>query len=288
MEEPKVPEEEEIDFETPAPREGRRTFPTVIVLATVVAALVAAVLVFRRGWEREASAPAPVSAPAERARDLSAAPSGKLPPAEAIPEAPQEEEPVGKEMDLPALDASDELVRGFAAGVPVSWLAAEELIRRFVVAVDNVADGYSPRRHFPSVVVEGKFTAVGRDGRLLLDPASYRRYDALADIAAGIDAAGWARAYNTLQPLCEEAYRDLGYPDRKFDDTLWRAVERLLAVPVVEGDILLVKQEGAYYFDDPGLEGLSAAGKHLLRMGPKNTRKVQGLLRALEAALSFP
>jgi hypothetical protein len=203
-----------------------------------------------------------------------------------MPAAPsgEDELPV-EEIDLPGLDESDDFARGLASGVPSSWLVSEELVRRFVAAVDNVAEGYSPGRHFPSITVQGKFAALEEDGRLVLDPASYHRYDALADIAAGIDAARWVRIYRTLQPLCEEAYRDLGYPDREFDDALRRALARLLAVPVVGGDIVLMKQEEAFYFTNPRLEDLSTAGKHLLRMGPKNTRKVQGLLRALEAAL---
>jgi hypothetical protein len=285
MEEPRVPEEEEVDFGAEDPPQGRRLFPTVLVLALIVAALVAAVLLFRQGKEGETPPPSEVALPVQEVTDLPAATVAPPPPA-GLPAVPAEEDEVPVvEVDLPSLDESDDFARGLAAGVPSSWLASEELIRRFVAAVDNVAEGYSPRSHFPSISVKGKFTALEEEGRVILDPASYRRYDTLADIAAGIDAGGWIRVYRTLQPLCEEAYRDLGYPDREFDDALRRALERMLAVPVVDGDIVLMKQEEGYYFNNPRLEDLSPAGKHLLRMGPKNTRKVQGLLRALEAAL---
>jgi len=285
MEEPRMPEEEGIDFGAPEPPAGRRLLPTVLILALIVSALVAAILLFRQGREKETPSPAEVALPVQEVTDFPSA-SVALPPPVAVPAAPPEEDEVPAEtVDLPDLDESDDFARRLAAGVPSSWLASEEVVRRFVAAVDNVAEGYSPKRHFPSITVKGKFAALEEEGRILLDPASYHRYDALADIAAGIDAGGWVRVYRTLQPLCEEAYRDLGYPDREFDNVLRRALARLLAVPVVDGDIVLMKQEEAYYFNNPRLEDLSPADKHLLRMGPKNTRKVQGLLRALEAAL---
>jgi hypothetical protein len=285
MEEPTLPEEEEIDFGTPEPPRGKRILPTLLILALIVVALVTAVLLLQRGREGEVPPPAVEPPPPREVKDLPPAPVA-LPPPAGVPAAPpgEDEVPV-EEVDLPGLDESDDFARGLVSGIPSSWLVSEELVRRFVAAVDNVAEGYSPRKHFPSIKVPGKFTALYEEGRFVLDSASYHRYDALADIAAGIDAARWVRIYRTLQPLCEEAYRDLGYPDGKFDDALRRALARLLAVPAVDGDIVLMSQEDVFYFNNPRLEDLSAAGKHLLRMGPKNTRKVQGLLRALEAAL---
>lgn len=287
MEEPRAPEEEGIDFEPSEPPRGRPPLQTALTLALVVAALVAALLLMGRERGGEETVPPPVAEfPVQEAADpvVPAPPGGVLPAGESL-EPLDEEEPAAEPVVLPGLNESDEFARRLASGVPSSWLASEELVRRFVAAVDNVAEGHSPKRHFPSITVQGKFAAVEAGGRLILDPSSYRRYDGLGDTAAAIDAAGWIRVYRTLQPLCEEAYRDLGYPDAEFDDTLRRALDRLLAVPVVEGDIVLMEQEGIYYFTDPRLEDLNAAGKHLLRMGPKNSRKIQGLLRALEAAL---
>jgi hypothetical protein len=296
VESQKAPEGEDLDFGEPGPERGRRTLPTAAVLAGVVTALVAAVLYLGGGEERgEAPAPEPVPARVEREAAPVETPPQMVVPPEAMPEAGPEESPAPAPIVLPPLDESDKLLRGFAGrlssdGFPASWLASEDLIRRFVVAVDNIADGSSPRNHMPFVKIRGEFSVAERGGRVYLDPAGYRRYDGFADVAAGVDAVEWARLYRELHPLFQEAYEDLGYPDRQLDDTLRRAIERLLGTPVVEGDILLMSQEGAYYFEDPALEGLGGAEKHLLRMGPANTRKIQGLLRALEAALEgvFP
>ena len=41
------------------------------------------------------------------------------------------------------------------------------------------------------------------------------------------------KAYRSLRPLIRDAYRELGYPTQDFQDTLIRAVDELLQVPLV-------------------------------------------------------
>ncbi len=93
--------------------------------------------------------------------------------------------------------------------------------------------------------------------------------------------------YETLHPLIVEAYRDLGYND-DFDETLALAVERLLEVPVVQGRVPLNRAVVTYEWSDPELEGMDAAQRHFLRMGPRNVRMVQTKLRELALALGIP
>jgi hypothetical protein len=64
-------------------------------------------------------------------------------------------------------------------------------------------------------------------------------------------------------------------------------LHRLLKVPVLEGDVPLLRGDKSMHFDDPDLENLSQAEKHLLRMGPENTRKVQRALGGMAAALGM-
>ena len=49
-----------------------------------------------------------------------------------------------------------------------------------------------------------------------LDPAGYRRYDELARIVASLDVEGAVEIYRRLEPLLDEAYVELGYPDTPF------------------------------------------------------------------------
>jgi hypothetical protein len=55
-----------------------------------------------------------------------------------------------------------------------------------------------------------------------------------------------------------------------------------------EGDVPVAEREGVFVFQDERLEGAREVEKHLLRMGPRNTRLVQAKARELLDALGLP
>lgn len=194
-------------------------------------------------------------------------------------------------LELPALGESDELVRrlvGELSSHPglVKWLASEELIQLFVKAVDNVAHGESPGPHLKALAPEESFQVTKHGGKTFVAASSFRRYDLVAAVVASIDTPGAVRLYRDLYPLFEEAYGELGNPDR-FEDSLRRAIDRTLAVPVPEGEVEVRSRITSYRFADPRLEELEEAEKHLLRMGAHNAREVQAKLRAIKSALAL-
>ena len=194
--------------------------------------------------------------------------------------------------DLAELDESDALVRALigraSPGLELArWLASPNLIRRFTVSVDNIAEGKSPRRHLSELAPMAPFRAIGKRDAFYVDPRSYERYDLMARVFSLLSAPACARVYRSIRPLIDEAYRDLGYPGRDFDDTLGRAISELLETPVVEGSPELTQGLISYRYRDPALETLSAVQKQLLRMGPRNARKVQDKLREIGAALDI-
>lgn len=205
--------------------------------------------------------------------------------------------PADTAMDLPPLGASDELVRRMAEELSsrpalAEWLATDSLVRHFVGAVVQVAAGRSPRDEIAFMEPEGEFRvreAGAPTPPSVVDPASYRRYDAVAATVASLDTRGTAELYRRLRPLFQEAYRDLGFREGSFDGALARAMETLLAVPVPDGPVEVVPSGAdAWEYRDPELEELAPAQKHLLRMGPENIRRVQGKLRELAEALELP
>jgi Protein of unknown function (DUF3014) len=198
---------------------------------------------------------------------------------------------------LPPLDGSDAVVRDLAKAISnhplyALWLAQKELIRTFAAVVMNVAEGESPRAHLGFLAPRGAFLVVERrSGRLLLDPASYARYDAIGETAATLDPEQCARVYRLLEPLFESAYRELGHPEGGFLKALQPALGKLLEVPILEGEIPLVRVEKAvvlYEFFDEKAEALSIPQKHLLRMGPRNVARIQDKVRGLAQALGLP
>lgn len=248
-----------------------------IVLLLVVVAAVAVWWLLRRGpGEEVAAPPPPVETPAS------------VPPAVEV-EAP-EEDPT-----LPPLDASDALVARLSGELSerpelARYLATDGLIRRFTAAIDNISHGVSPRTNLPELIPAGGYRVLSGDGeRARPDPESYHRYDAPAAVLVSLDTEGTARLYRRLEPLIEQAYRDLGYPEGGFDATLARALDHLLAAPVPPADPELVPagRGGGFAYADPELENLSAAQKHLLRAGPENVRRIQAKLRELRRALDL-
>ncbi len=260
----------ELDTETPTEAEidverDRRglNWPLIWTGIILVAAIIGVYFGFFRGRQQAietVAAPAP-SEPA---------------PAEPAP-APLDDR---LDLDLPELDASDELIRELVGQLSehpklASWLASDELVRRFAVAVDNVAEGKSPRQHLRFLEPSEGFTTAYRDGVAIVDPESYRRYDAPAELFASLDAAEVAKLYRAIEPLVAEAYRDLGYPDRDFGTVLARAIGELVSTPVPSASVPLLPKVSSFEFADPSLEELSPAQKHLLRMGPENARRIQ-------------
>ena len=190
---------------------------------------------------------------------------------------------------VPQLDASDDFVRALVRQLSqkpewAAWLASGNLVRSFVVSVDKIAVGSSPAKELKPAAPQGKFQTLGAGRTLRVDPASYDRYNALANVVDAIDPDGAARAYRRLRPLMQQAFEELGYVNLSFDDRLARALGRLVDVPVQEGDVMLRATSVTFQYADPELEALSPAQKHMLRMGPHNMRLVQTKLRAFARA----
>jgi hypothetical protein len=167
-----------------------------------------------------------------------------------------------------------------------SWLAQEDLVRRAAVVVENLAEGVSPRAELGFLAPRQPFSTVTRGGRTQIAPASYARYDRFADAIGSLDAAALAKAYRALRPALQTATRALG-SSTSIDAALARALARLDAAPVRDGAVDVISDEGLFVYGDPTLERLPEVEKHLLRMGPRNTRLVQAKARELRAAIGL-
>ncbi len=229
-----------------------------------------------------------------RGGDAPEAPSesaiGSEAPAAASPAEPADVEDAVK---LPPLAESDSFVKERLHALSKDPMLAlllepDEIVRKLVVSVANVSEGASPRKQLVHIRPEESFSALETTERVVLDPKSFERYDAQAQFFASLDARAVAGVYRVLEPLLDEAHSELGLSDRSgFKDTLSRAIDVLLAAPVVEGPIRLRAVNVNYAFEDPALEKLSPAQKHLVRMGPESTRRVQRKLAEIKEALAL-
>ena len=185
---------------------------------------------------------------------------------------------------LPRLDDSDQLVRDGMLSLTReeainTWLSPAELVRKFVVLVDNVANGNVAKDVVAVLAPRAPFKAVAVDDKVfVMDEANYARFDEFTRIFTSLDTRRAAEFYVLLKPLFQSAYAELGYTDRQFDEAVFRAVGRLLETPVLEGPVRLVRPVVMFEYADPQLESLSAVQKQLLRMGPDNSRAIQAKL----------
>lgn len=203
---------------------------------------------------------------------------------EVVEDEPPEEEVEEPVFVLPLLDESDQLIRDGVVSLTRheginAWLGPNELIRKFVAFVDNIAHGQVAKEPVRVLTPQGEFLANPVDDKTFeLDPRSYDRYNLFTEIVVSIDARRAAEFYHLLRPLIQEAYDELGYGNKPFDDVMFQAIGRLLETPVIDRRIRLVRPVVMYKFEDERLESLSAAQKQMIRMGPKNTRLLQAKL----------
>ncbi len=199
--------------------------------------------------------------------------------------------PVPPDPPLPPPADTDARLRGlFAALSPLgawrAWLTKDDLLTRLVATADVLSQGETPRTQLDFLAPRKVFAAEHRHGRLVIDPRSYRRYDAVADVIGSLDARACAKTYGALLPLLRVAYHVFGYPQRDFDQTVHRALARLEAAPLPRDEPQLLSVKGALYrFADPRLEALDGVQKQLLRMGPRNMVRIQTKAREFDALI---
>lgn len=193
--------------------------------------------------------------------------------------------------ELPALDASDAVLERVVAHLVANprlfeLLAAEHLVRRIVVTVENLPRPGLPLNLLPARLPEGRFL-VTREGEesIAIDPRNHARYGQHVALFDGLDTDELVAAYVHLYPLFEEAYRDLGFPQAHFNDRLVAVIDHLLETPDVGDAPALAQPSVVYIYADPDLEALSAGQKLLVRMGTDHAAVVKGKLRDIRAAL---
>ena len=205
---------------------------------------------------------------------------------------PDKDEPTieVKTAPLPSLADSDQEVRTAMLSLNpkqqwAGWVTTDDAVRKFVVVIDNLAAGKIAHKHLSIPKLKQSFKPRQEDAKFTLDTEGYKRYTSYIRLFKHIDTDMTVKVYQHYLPLLEEAYAELGYPDRTFHDTLLKAFDVLLEAPVITGPIELIRPTVYYKFTDPALEKSSAVHKQLIRMGPENTQQLQLKIQELKTAL---
>ena len=188
---------------------------------------------------------------------------------------------------LPKLSGSDEFMVGTLAGLVgnkslMSLFYTEQIIHNIVATIDNLPRRYLPISVMPVKRVHGLFITEGPENEKTISPKNAARYSAYVRIAELIDAQKLGEVYVRLYPLFQQAYEELGYPKKYFNDRLLVVLDHLLAAPDLNEPIKLVQPNVFYVYADPDLEARSAGQKILMRMGSKNEAKIKAKLREIK------
>ena len=268
----------------------RKNSSTTVIVIVVLALFAAGAFFFLRD-DLPAVTPvvtAPLVAPQETVTTSSAA----APIIEYEP--PQ---PVIEVEPIPALNESDSSILAALQQLRgeglLQLLVPQEVLRKFVLAVNNVAEGKVIHEYRPvisppppfiietfPVMIEGATVDQER-----VSPNNFQRYESYVTTLALIDSDAAVAVYRRFYPLLEEAFRELGLKKPNFHSVMIAAIDNILAAPDAQGDLLLVQPKVFYQYADPALEALPQTHKLMLRMGPENARSVKASLRQLRARL---
>jgi hypothetical protein len=194
---------------------------------------------------------------------------------------------------LPALVDSDTAVSAAISALyqspalPDAFYPAR-LVHRIVATVDNL-----PREQLAPAArilrpAEGAPLVDGTDGAFTLAGGNAARYARYLDLLRRTDVRQAVGLYHRFQPLFQQAYEELGYPGRSFDERLVVVIDHLLATPELTAAAPLERPSVMYKYVDPGLEKLSVGQKALLRLGHENVVEVKAKLREARALLARP
>mgnify|MGYP000320052575 CR=1 FL=1 len=102
-----------------------------------------------------------------------------------------------------------------------------------------------------------------------------------------LDTQAAVALYLRLYPLLQQAYRDLGYPDRHFNDRFVAVLDHLIAAPEPTAPVTVaLDDKGNWIYTDTALESASAGQKFLMRLGPQHETAVKAKLRDIRSALA--
>ncbi len=171
----------------------------------------------------------------------------------------------------------------------MSFLALDGFVNRFVATVDNLAGGNPAASRWPVVPMAGHLETESRAAGTVISAKNADRYAAFVRLVDAVDTRRVVALYLRLYPLFQQAYEDLGYPGKYFNDRVVEVIDDLLATPDVAEPIAVRRAEviGAdgstrpgrlFQFQDPALEERSAGQKILLRLGRDNVQKLKAKL----------
>ena len=184
----------------------------------------------------------------------------------------------------PDLLSSDDYVRQEIVNISPwlsEWFSADQLIRKYVLIANDFAQGSRISKHMSILRFSEPFVVEqqGENG-LYISPKSFTRYNKLAQTVQAINTKAAVAVYQKFRPLMLQVFAEFSYPkDFTLETIIEKAAGEIIATPLVEGQISLIRPSTLYKFADPKLEALNDVQKQMIRMGAENTKIIQNKSR---------
>jgi len=161
----------------------------------------------------------------------------------------------------------------------------DDLLRRFVVFTNNLAEQELAENHQFLAVPNATFRVYRQADKEWIDSASFKRYTVYAEALDSMSTDTLIELYQTYKPAITEAYLEIGDPDDDFNDRLLDAIDHLLDTPEIPLPVEVYSDSVMYKFRNERIENLSNPQKQLLRTGPENMRQIKAKLREIQTAV---
>lgn len=275
----------------------------ILTMAFVLALLGLAAWHWREAWMPAG----PPAVPAPAVKPVVASPTA---PAAAAASQPAVRHPIeavtAVDATVPAASASatpptleNSLARLFGQELIATIFQTEDFARRVVATVDNLGREKAPARLWPLHPPAGRFTARKLGEAEVIAADNFVRYARHMTLVERADLRQVVALYKRFYPQFQQAYEELGYPGRHFNDRVVEVIDLLLAtpeptapvavrLPVIQGPIQPQRPWLLYEFADPPQQAMPAGPQLLMRMGPDNQRRLKVRLAELRRLLTRP
>ena len=194
-------------------------------------------------------------------------------------------------VQLPTLNNSDTFVfeglRAMQNGASVlRLLAQDQIVRKFVVFVENISRGEFPQTGLPYKALGEEMPVSNIDENFfVMEDSAHARFDEIVQTFVSLDTDAAVTLYRVLSPLFQQAYAEIGFRNVSFDETLRLSINNVVRTTNMEGPYQLVKPSVMYLYADASIENLQEVHKQLLRIGPDNTTILKAKLREFASQL---
>ncbi len=259
----------------------------------LIAVAVVALISVAAWWRSERVGSPPTTAPPQ---EVAPAPVAEK-PASSAPSVQHPVEETSAAEPLAAADLTTALVELLGRRAVASFVQTDDFPRRVVATVDNLGRTHAPAIMWPVNPTPGAFTVEESNGATIIATANSARYTPFVLLVETVDVGRAVSLYKRMYPLLQQAYEELGFPKRYFNDRLVEIIDVLLATPAADYplEVQLVEVKGPvpslrpwvrYEFLDSSLEALTAGQKILLRVGPVNQRRLKSKLTEIRQAIA--